>query len=480
MPSPVLLWFRRDLRLQDNAAVAAAKASGAPIIPVYIHDETLETRPMGAASKWWLNKSLHVLDEELKLVGSRLIVMSGDATVILLDTCNKYDVKTVYSSRIYEPVCEENDRDRLHELSASKIRFALYDGALISEPGAVKTQDNRPYKVFTPFFKALQTQEGMRQPKASHEDAGEWRAPDVWPESLHIEDLHLHPAPTRSGADWSVGFDRFTPGERGARKALRRFLREGLADYRGGRDRPDLNLTSHLSPHLRFGEISPHRILIELDKAVAVNPRLADSAAKFRAELAWRDFSYNLLHQQPRLHEINFRDDFDAFPWRDDTRALHAWRRGETGYDLVDAGMKELWATGYMHNRVRMVVASFLVKHLLIDWREGEAWFWDCLLDADPANNPASWQWVSGCGADAAPYFRIFNPMTQAAKFDPEGVYRARWLGGDLDSYVRADKAGQPNADPRRRPIVDHAQARQRALDAYQNREGSHADHEPD
>jgi deoxyribodipyrimidine photo-lyase len=257
---------------------------------------------------------------------------------------------------------------------------------------------------------------------------------------------------------------------------LRQFLREGLADYANGRDRPDVNVTSRLSPHLRFGEISPHRILLELNKAVAANPRLSAPAAKFRSELAWRDFSYNLLHQQPRLHTTNFRDDFDSFPWRNDPVALRAWRRGETGYDLVDAGMKELWTTGHMHNRVRMIAASFLIKHLLIDWREGERWFWDCLLDADPANNPASWQWVAGCGADAAPYFRIFNPITQAAKFDPKGVYRARWLGGDLDSYVRADKAGTPNADPRRRPIVEHSFARQRALDAYQDRNRHESD----
>ena len=476
MTAPVLLWFRRDLRLQDNPAVAAARASGSPILPVYIHDETLETRPLGAALKWWLGKSLHVLDEELRAVGSRLIIWSGDATLTLLSNSQKYNIKTVICNNTYDPHCEENDQERAHELSAIGVHFTTYEGALMAEPDSVKTQDGRLFRVFTPFFKALQTQDTMRHSKAPEFHPGDWYAPDNWPDSQSLADLALQPSLTPSGLDWTKGFDGFSPGERGARKALRRFLRAGLTSYATDRDRPDLDLTSHLSPHLRFGEVSPHRVLLELDKAVAANPRQSAPAAKFRSELAWRDFSYNLLRQQPRLHERNFRDDFNGFPWRRDPEALRAWRRGETGYDLVDAGMKELWATGYMHNRVRMVTASFLIKHLLIDWREGERWFWDCLLDADPANNPASWQWVAGCGADAAPYFRIFNPIAQAAKFDPQGAYRARWLGGDLDSYVRADKAGAPNADPRRPPIVDHALARQRALDAYQNREA----HEPD
>ncbi|HWU49819.1 MAG TPA: deoxyribodipyrimidine photo-lyase, partial [Asticcacaulis sp.] len=377
---------------------------------------------------------------------------------------------------IYDPFCEEMDAKRAHELRIVGVGWAACEGALISPPDSVKTQEERPFRVFTPFFKALQNTDGMRDPATSQPHDGAWRAPVAWPDTLEIADLNLHPPLTPSGADWTQGFNLATPGERGARKMLRQFLREGLADYANGRDRPDVNVTSRLSPHLRFGEISPHRILLELNKAVAANPRLSAPAAKFRSELAWRDFSYNLLRQQPRLHTTNFRDDFDSFPWRNDPVALRAWRRGETGYDLVDAGMKELWTTGHMHNRVRMIAASFLIKHLLIDWREGERWFWDCLLDADPANNPASWQWVAGCGADAAPYFRIFNPITQAAKFDPKGVYRARWLGGDLDSYVRADKAGTPNADPRRRLIVEHSFARQRALDAYQDRNRHESD----
>ncbi len=327
------------------------------------------------------------------------------------------------------------------------------DSALIVPPGIVTTKSGTPFRVFTPFYRAA-VEAGFFHPR----DPGgtslrPWRAPDHWPESLEIDDLGLDDTRTRSGRDWAAGFDRFTPGEDGARQALDGFLENHLMGYADDRDRPDLDATSHLSPHLRFGEISPHRILFELAKAVQRNPALTAPAEKFRSELAWREFSYSLLDQAPDLHTSNIHREFDAFPWTDDDDGFRAWCRGETGYDLVDAGMRELWQSGYMHNRVRMICASFLTKHLLIDWRRGEQWFWDCLLDADPANNPASWQWVAGCGADAAPYFRIFNPLTQAEKFDPAGRYRRRWLG----------------VNNRPAPIIDHGHARNRALEAYQS-----------
>ncbi len=315
----------------------------------------------------------------------------------------------------------------------------------------VATKGGTPFRVFTPFFRAA-VDAGLFHAYA-HGDTtpGTWRAPRHWPESLEIDDLGLDNTRTQSGENWAAGFDRFTPGEAGARDALQAFIEDLLKGYTNDRDRPDLDATSHLSPHLRFGEISPHRILYELDKAIQHKPTLAAPAEKFRSELAWREFSYGLLDQVPNLHRTNVRREFDAFPWHDDDGGFRAWCRGETGYDLVDAGMRELWRTGYMHNRVRMVCASFLTKHLLIDWRRGEQWFWDCLLDADPANNTASWQWVAGCGADAAPYFRIFNPITQAETFDPKGRYRARWL----------DVHNRP------KPIIDHGHARIRALEAY-------------
>jgi len=463
----ILIWFRRDLRLQDNPSVAAALAEDAPILPVYIHDESMETRPMGAASRWWLHQSLHVLDEELRAVGSRLIIQSGHAPVVLMSLCKSFPIKALHFSRTFDPVCDDGDREIAHHLSSQGVKVRNFKGHLLGMPGAIQTRDGKPFRIFTPYMKAVE-KEGLLTPNLPGNITTLWPEPDSWPQSQSVTELGLLPPTTPSGKDWTTGFRRFTPGEPGARKALRQFLRSH--DYASLRDRPDLDMTSHLSPHLRFGEISPHRLLTEIKRAGWPNADIA----KLSDELVWRDFSYNLLHQQPRLHAVNFRRDFDGFSWRDNEGAFNAWRRGETGYDMVDAGMKELWQTGYMHNRMRMICASFLVKHLLIDWRRGEQWFWDCLIDADPASNPANWQWVAGCGADAAPYFRIFNPITQAAKFDPGGLYRARYLGGNIDIYIKADKAGQPNADPFRKPVVDHAGARQRALDAYHNREPFH------
>ncbi|WP_026172528.1 cryptochrome/photolyase family protein [Asticcacaulis benevestitus] len=488
--APVILWFRSDLRLQDQACVQAAVKTGQPIIPLYIWEETLATRPLGAASKWWLYHSLKALGEDLRSFGSRLIIERGAAQVTLESLANKYRVKTIICSHTFDPAYEEHDLHLQNELKASGLTLNRLNTSLLTEPNQVKTGEGKPFRVFTPYFKALQASGACdvdRLPEKPSTDS--WAAPAKWPSSLSIEALGLAPKLTPSGKDWSKGFGaRFKPGERGARAALRGFLQHHLRDYDSGRDRPDLDLTSHLSPHLRFGEISPQRILLETDKAVRADNSLSMGAAKFRAELAWRDFSYGLLGQQPRLHEVNFRRDFHTFKWRQDDAGFKAWCRGETGYELVDAGMRELWQTGYMHNRVRMVAASFLIKHLMIDWRRGEQWFWDCLVDADPANNPASWQWVAGCGADAAPYFRVFNPITQAEKFDPQGIYRARYIQGythpstggihktvQKDLFGSGDTSMPSTAYPK--PIVDHAFARQRALEAYKQRgQDDHAD----
>ncbi len=319
-----------------------------------------------------------------------------------------------------------------------------------------------------------------------------WPRPAYWPKSLKIKDLQLSDTRTRSGHDWAAGFDVFTPGEHAAQTALRHFIDHGLADYANGRDRPDLDATSRLSPHLRFGEISPQRVLHDVDTAARRDPRLQAGADKFRNELIWRDFSYNLLHQQPRLDHVNFRREFDDFPWRDDDKGFRAWTRGETGFPLVDAGMRQLWQTGWMHNRVRMVAASFLVKHLLIDWRRGEQWFWDCLVDADPANNTAQWQWVAGSGADAAPFFRIFNPITQAEKFDPDGAYRTKFIPGythptgktahrrNQDDLFDSAGKGVENTTYPQSPIVAHDMARQRALDAFKDMRNHRSDDHDD
>jgi deoxyribodipyrimidine photo-lyase len=299
-------------------------------------------------------------------------------------------------------------------------------------------------------------------------------APKAWPHSDRLADWKLHP----QGPDWSTGFSDWTPGEQGAKAQLERFVAEGMAAYPEARDRPGREGSSRLSPHLAWGEIGPRQVWVAVRAAAKARPSLAEAADKFLAEIGWREFNYHLLDQQPRLAERNFRRDLDGLDWRRSAKHLSAWKRGETGYPLVDAGMRELWATGWMHNRVRMVVASFLVKHLLIDWRAGERWFWDCLVDADPANNPGNWQWSAGVGADAQPFFRIFNPMAQGEKFDPDGAYVRRWLPvlDQLETrYLHAPwtapdealrAAGVRLGETYPRPIVDHAEARARALEA--------------
>ncbi|MFT4075682.1 MAG: deoxyribodipyrimidine photo-lyase [Asticcacaulis sp.] len=478
---PVILWFRSDLRLHDHAGVAAALASGQPVLPVYIWDENTATRPLGAASKWWLHRSLAALGSDLRGRGSRLIIERGNAQIILAGLAQEFKARTIICSHTFDPETEVHDRHLSEALADIGAELHRHNTTLLTLPNSLTTQAGQPFRVFTPFYKALQASGICDVRLNSAPVTGEWSTPDRWPQGLALEALGLEPKPTPSGKDWAAGFDGFKPGEAGARGRLRSFLKNHLKTYAEDRDRPDLDLTSHLSPHLRFGEISPQRILFETAKAVEADQELTVGADKFRAELAWREFSYGLLAQQPRLDRVNFKRDFDSFEWRDDDAGFGAWCRGETGYPMVDAGMRELWQTGYMHNRVRMVAASFLVKHLLIDWRRGEQWFWDCLLDADPANNPASWQWVAGCGADAAPYFRIFNPITQAEKFDPKGQYRARYIPGYAQDDMRlahmkksrdpAEKVDKSHHIPDyTQPIVDHALARERALATYKRR----------
>ncbi|HTM82365.1 deoxyribodipyrimidine photo-lyase [Asticcacaulis sp.] len=476
--APVIVWFRFDLRLHDHAGIRAALESGRPILPLYIWDENPATRPLGAASKWWLNRSLEALNQDLQKHGSRLILERGNARIILTSMAKEYGIKTIYCSQTFDPKNEHNDWEMADELAAAGIKLYRLNNTLLVPPGTLYTQGGKPFRVFTPFYKSLLASGACYIDTLPDLPAKPWPQPTKWPKSLKISALGFQPALTPSGRDWSSNFDRFKPGEAGARSALKHFLKNSLQTYESDRDRPDLDVTSHLSPHLRFGEISPQRILHEIAQATQTDHRLTTGAAKFHAELAWREFSYGLLAQQPRLHVANFRRDFDHFEWRHDDAQFRAWCRGETGYELVDAGMRELWQTGYMHNRVRMVAASFLVKHLLIDWRRGEQWFWDCLLDADPANNPASWQWVAGCGADAAPYFRVFNPITQAAKFDPKGLYRSRYIQGYTHSPTDAGHTKKQaelfeSTDTFLKypqPVVDHVFARDRALQAYKNR----------
>ena len=468
---PVILWFRRDLRLRDNPALAQAVQTGRPITPVYILDPALGRTP-GAASRWWLDKSLRALDAALQARGSRLILRRGDSEAELRRLIEETGADAVFMNRLFEPDAFARDADIAHALRAEGVECRGWNGALLCRPGAVTTGAGGPYKVFTPFLRALMETAEPPPPLP---------APDVitTPDGIDgdaIDDWSLHP--TRP--DWSTHFD-WTPGEDSAQAALSAFLTRGLADYADGRDRPARPATSRLSPHLHFGEISPWRAVAEARLAAQDGRVPAPQAETFVKEVAWREFSAHLLHHFPYIADRAFRPEYDAMPWRDDAAGFSAWTQGRTGYPLVDAGMRQLWATGWMHNRVRMVAASFLVKDLMIDWRRGEAWFWNTLVDADPASNIQNWQWVAGSGADAAPYFRIFNPVAQGRKFDPEGRYVRRWvpeLARLDDRWIHAPwtapdavlrGAGVRLGHGYPRPIVDHALARERALAALKS-----------
>ena len=466
---PVILWFRQDLRLTDNPALGHAVGTGRPLIPVYILDQGHGAGAMGAASLWWLDKSLRALDAALRDRGSRLILRRGDSEAELRRLIDETGAGAVFLNRRFEPDGFARDADIAHALQAEGVDCKGWNGTLLARPGSVLNGSGQPYKVFTPFLKALLATAAAPPPVAAPSAI----AAATLPESDDIEAWGLHP--TRP--DWSTGFD-WTPGEAGAEAALAAFLSRGLKSYSVGRDIPAEPATSRLSPHLHFGEISPWRAIQAARDAAASAKVPAAEAEKFVAEIGWREFSAHLLHAFPQITDTAFRPEYDAVPWRDDPAGLEAWQRGHTGYPMVDAGMRELWATGYMHNRVRMIVASFLVKHLLIDWREGEAWFRDTLVDADLASNVQNWQWVAGSGADASPYFRIFNPIIQGRKFDADGRYVRRWapeLRGVPDRWLHAPWTAPPEVlrDARirlgadyPRPIVDHDAARKRALDA--------------
>lgn len=457
LTQPVIMWFRQDLRLADNPALSAAAAAG-PLIGLYIlDDQTPAEWRWGGASRWWLNESLKSLSKKLPL-----ILRKGKADAVLAAFIKETGAKALYFTHDYAPwsgTLEQRVRDVCETAGVDCHR---YGGFLLHEPEAIRTGAGQPYKVFTPFSRAAMAAQPDRKPRP----APKIEAAETKVASDHLADWKLLPATP----NWAKGFGPvWTPGEEGAKARLEQFIESSLADYAEGRDRPDQDATSRLSPHLHWGEISPlqcwQAVRNAMDKAQGA---LDASGEKFLKELLWREFSYHLIHHWPDLPEKAFRPEFNEFPWRSDTKALHAWQEGRTGYPLVDAGMRELWATGYMHNRVRMIVASFLIKHLLLPWQEGEKWFWDTLVDADIANNAASWQWVAGSGADAAPYFRIFNPILQAEKFDPEGDYIRKWvpeLAGQPASVIHRpwETSGRLDYPP---PIVDHDMARKRALAA--------------
>jgi deoxyribodipyrimidine photo-lyase len=465
----VLVWLRDDLRLDDQPAIAAA--AGEPALYVYLHDEAA-SRPRGGASRWWLDKSLAAFAESLEKIGGRLDIVAGAASDVVPALARHADA--VFWTRRYGAGVETDKRIKA-ECQRLGVRAESFNGQLLREPWEVMTEAGAPFKVFTPFWRRSRELGPFAapQPAPKRLNAAPW--PKDAPPRLALADLKLHP----SKPDWSAGLAQsWRPGEAGARARLRRFLDHALADYAEARDRLDLEATSRLSPHLSFGEISPRRVAAAAE-AAAEKIGAHRGAEKFLSEIGWREFAYALLHQSPDLATKNWSPRFDAFPWRRDETALEAWRRGRTGYPIVDAAARELWTTGYMHNRARLISASFLCKHLGLDWREGEAWFWDTLCDADEANNPAGWQWVAGSGADAAPYFRVFNPVLQGEKFDPEGAYVRRWLPelARLDArFVHSpwkasssalQAAGLELGRDYPAPIVDHDRARARALAAF-------------
>ena len=469
-----IVWFRQDLRLADNPALHAASRRGA-VVPVYILDEDPAghgVRAPGGASRWWLHHSLTRLGEAL----GGLALLRGDPETLLAGLAEQTGADAVHWNRCYEPGAIARDTAIKTALGDAGLEIKSFNGALLHEPWEVKTQGGAPYKVFTPYWRAareLEVADPLPAPKPRI------ALPDGIGEALEAWAL-LPVSP-----NWAEGWEaHWTPGETGAHGRLKAFLDSGLKGYGTKRDRPDLPHVSRLSPHLHHGEISPRQIWWATHRRTDRDESLTKDAEKFLSEVGWREFSYNLLFHFPDLPEKNLRDQFDGYPWRTSEADLKAWRTGMTGYPMVDAGMRELWATGYMHNRVRMIAASFLIKHLRLHWREGEAWFWDTLVDADLANNSASWQWVAGSGADAAPYFRIFNPMTQGTKFDPDGDYVRRWcpeLAGLPDAHIHApfeapadmlSRAGVRLGETYPAPIVDHKQAREAALAGYETIKG--------
>ena len=453
MTGPVILFLRRELRLADNPALMAAVASGLPVLPVFVLDDgSPGAWQAGGATRWWLHHSLTSLTADLAACGANLVLRRGPIDVEIPRLVAETGAVAVHAGMPTEPWA----RDLYRRLRAAlAVKLVVHESNLLFHPDRIKTQAGTPYGVFTPFSRACMAQFPLAPPLPTPA----WIAGYGSVQSDDLDDWNLRPR----APNWSPGLQAaWTPGEAGALAQLSAFLADRVTDYAALRDMPAVDGTSRLSPHLAWGEISPRQIL----HAVADHP----ARGKFVTEVLWREFAANLLWQHQDLPATPLRAEFAAMPWRDDSAGLRAWQLGQTGIPLVDAGMRQLWQTGWMHNRVRMVVASFLVKHLLIPWQIGEAWFWDTLVDADLAQNAASWQWVAGCGADAAPYFRIFNPSLQGARFDPHGDYVRRFvpeLAGVPDRFVHAPWLA-PNP-PRNypAPIIDLAIGRDRALAAF-------------
>ena len=471
---PIIIWFRQDLRLNDNPALHAAIETGQPVIPLYIlDDDNAKEWRMGAASRVWLHHALVNLNKDLS---GKLIVKHGNASKVIPKLVQETGANAVHWNRCYEPWRIARDKQIKSDLEDKDITVQSFNGLLLWEPWHIKTQAGTPYKVFTPFYrKGCLQQPAPRKPLPIPNMA--YHKTDKL--GCSVNDLNL--LPTNEGAWHETLASHWDISEQGALDRLNDFLDDGLQHYKEGRDHPADNNTSRLSAYLHFGQISPNTAWYAAQARGTIEGWEND-LGHFLSELGWREFSYSLLYHFPKITWDNFQDKFDKFPWLEaESPDLDAWRKGMTGYPIIDAGMRELWQTGYMHNRVRMIVGSFLVKNMLTHWHKGEQWFWDCLVDADLASNSASWQWIAGCGADAAPYFRIFNPTLQSKKFDGAGEYIRQYvpelkdLPDDLihtpweatDMELKAANIELDKDYPR--PLMNHSTARDRAMEAYQS-----------
>jgi len=466
--TPIIVWFRQDLRVGDQPALTAAVQSGAPVIPLFILDKKVAGNwTPGAASRWWLEGSLMALDKDLRSRGSRLILRWGNSQEVLESVAAKTGASGVYFNRHHEPFFVEEELAVATALEQEGLMCRRFGGGvLLFEPEMVRTKAGGQFRVFTPFYKACLVSKEINPPLPEPISI---KAPPVWPDSEILTGWNLRP----SGLGWTKGLcNHWKQGSGQASTILNLFLEKGVRTYPEDRDRPDREGTSILSPYLHFGEISPRQVWHQTLLRSNIRPDLNKGSNAYLRELIWREFSFHLLHHFPKIADEPFNPAFKSFAWKDDVQALSAWQKGMTGYPIVDAGMRQLWQTGWIHNRVRMIVASFLTKHLLIPWQDGARWFWDTLVDADLANNSASWQWVAGCGADAAPFFRIFNPILQGRKFDATGTYVRKWVPEIVNLPNRVIHAPWENriyVDGYPRPIIDHRLARQRALNVFKN-----------